>query len=183
MRKLSLFPFMLYLQFVFCQKELKHEVYFETDKYDIPETEQNRLLLFLSEIEDMDIERIDIYGFCDDRGSDDYNLTLSTQRAQSIKDVFSNNEFDESLISNVDGKGEILLKIVKETDIQKIRGLNRKVEIIVYPYDPPRDRPEKNTENAAERLKGDLKVGDKILLDNLLFKRVIAIWYLHLKKY
>lgn len=169
MRTLSLL-FLCFLQISFAQKEVKHEVYFETDKYEIPETEKNRLLLFLSEIEGIDIQHIAIYGFCDDRGSDDYNLTLSAQRAQSIKDVFSNNEFDESLISNVDGKGEVLLKIVKETDIQKIRGLNRKVEIIVQPYDPPRERPEKKPENATERLKGDLKAGDKILLDNLLFQ-------------
>ena len=169
MRKLT-FLLLCFFQLALSQKEVRHEVYFETDKYNIPETENNRLLLFLAEIDTIDIQRIEIYGFTDDRGSDDYNLVLSSQRAQSIKDVFSNNELDESLISNVDGKGEILLKIVKETDVQKIRGLNRKVEIIVYPYDPPRERPEKVPENAKERLAGDLKVGDKILLDNLLFE-------------
>lgn len=158
-----------FFQFALSQKIVKHEVYFETDKYEIPQTENNRLLLFLSEIDTIDIERIEIYGFTDDRGSDSYNLALSNQRAKSIKDVFSANEFDENLISNVDGKGEILLKIVKENDIQKIRGLNRKAEIIVYPYDPPRERPVKKPENTKERLSGDLKVGDKILIDGLLF--------------
>ena len=58
----------------------------------------------------MDIEKISIYGFCDDRGSDNYNMVLSQNRANAIKQVFANNEFDESLITNVDGKGEILLK-------------------------------------------------------------------------
>ena len=160
---------LFFFEFALSQEILKHEVYFETDKYAIPQTENNRLLLFLSEIDTVDIERIEIYGFTDDRGTDSYNLTLSNQRAKSIKDVFSANEFDENLISNVDGKGEILLKIVKETDIKKIRGLNRKAEIIVYPYDPPRERPTKEPENTKERLSGDLKVGDKILIDGLLF--------------
>jgi outer membrane protein OmpA-like peptidoglycan-associated protein len=169
MKKLTIIM-LCFFQFALCQKIVKHEVYFETDKYDILETEKNRLLLFLSEIDTIDIERIEIYGFTDDRGSDDYNLTLSDQRAQSIKKVFSANEFDENLISNVDGKGKILLKIIKETDVQKIRGLNRKAEIIVYPYDPPRVRVEKTPESAKERLAGELKVGDKILIDNLLFK-------------
>ena len=36
---------------------------------------------------------------------------------------------DDSLITNVDGKGEILLKIVATEDLNIIRGLNRKVEI------------------------------------------------------
>ena len=153
------------------QKALKHEVYFETDKFEIPSTEHNRLLLFLSDIEGMDIQKISIYGFCDDRGSDDYNLVLSQNRANAIKEVFSNNEFDENLITNVDGKGEILLKIVKEDDVNKIRGLNRKVEIIVEPVFPPKPVVENPEPKSAESLlKGHLKPGDKILLDNLLFR-------------
>ena len=96
-------------------------------------------------------------------------MVLSQNRADAIKEVFSNNEFDESLITNVDGKGEILLKIVHEDDLEKIRGLNRKVEIIVKPVFPPRPKEVKEPE-AADKLQGDLKVGDKILLDNLLFR-------------
>jgi outer membrane protein OmpA-like peptidoglycan-associated protein len=153
------------------QKEMIHQVYFLTDEFEIPETEHSRLLLFLSEIENLDIEKISIYGFCDDRGSTGYNLVLSQQRADAIKSVFSNNEFDESLITNVDGKGEVLLNIVKDNDIYRIRGLNRKVEIIVQPYDPPREKeklPEK--ESTEDLLKGDLKEGDKIQLENIYFR-------------
>ncbi|WP_339756660.1 OmpA family protein [uncultured Winogradskyella sp.] len=161
----------LSFQLAFSQQELKHKVYFETDKFDIPETEHSRLLLFLSEIENMDIDKISIYGFCDDRGSDTYNLVLSQQRADAIKSVFSNNEIDESVITNVDGKGEILVNIVHEENLSKIRGLNRKVEIIVKPVYPPKPKvikPEK--ENLEDVLKGELKEGDKILLENLLFR-------------
>ena len=163
--------FLLCFQLCFSQEELKHEVYFDTDKHDIPETEHSRLLLFLSEIENMDIEKISIYGFCDDRGSDNYNLTLSQNRADAIKEVFSNNEFDESVMTNVDGKGEILVNIIKENDLNKIRGLNRKVEIIVTPVFPPKPKEEKIEKlNTEDILKGDLKEGDKILLENLLFR-------------
>jgi outer membrane protein OmpA-like peptidoglycan-associated protein len=161
----------LFSQLLSAQKELTHEVYFETDKFDIPSTEHNRLLLFLSEIDSLDIEKISIYGFTDDRGSDTYNMKLSQDRADAIKTVFSSNEFDESVITNVDGKGEILLKIIKEKDINKIRGLNRKVEIIVKPVFPPKPKVVvKDKLTPTDVLKGDLKVGDKILLDNLLFR-------------
>ena len=170
MKSLIVF-FLLAFQLAFSQQELKHEVYFETDQYDIPETEHSRLLLFLSKIENMDIQRVSIYGFCDDRGSDTYNLVLSQQRANEIKSVFSNNEFDESVITNVDGKGEILLNIVHEENLSKIRGLNRKVEIIVTPVFPPKPKEVKpKKENAEDLLKGNLKEGDKILLENLLFR-------------
>jgi outer membrane protein OmpA-like peptidoglycan-associated protein len=147
-------------------------VYFETDKFDIPSTELNRLLLFLNQLEELDIEKISIYGFTDDRGSDAYNEKLSQQRADAIKKVISENEFEESLITNVDGKGKILLKIVKESDIQKIRGLNRKVEIIVTPKskEPEVVETAKKKLSTKEILKGDVKEGDKILIENLLFK-------------
>lgn len=161
----------LSFQLAFAQKEIKHQVYFLTDQYQIPETEESRLLLFLSEIENMDIQKISIYGFCDDRGSDSYNLILSQQRADAIKEVFSNNEFDESVITNVDGKGEVLLNVVNDNDLYKIRGLNRKVEIIVQPYDPPREKVEPlKKETTEELLSGDLKEGDKIQLENILFR-------------
>ena len=160
---------LLFMQLSFSQKEVKHVVYFETDEYSIVETERYRLLLFLQDIEGVDIEKISIYGFCDDRGSDSYNLKLSQQRADAIKEVFSNNEITDALITNVDGKGEVLLKIVKEDDVQKIRGLNRKVEIIVSPYDPPRPKVIRKS-TSDKLLSKNLKVGDKIVLENLLFQ-------------
>ncbi|MCB0446160.1 MAG: OmpA family protein [Gelidibacter sp.] len=169
MKHLVIFFFFL-SHIVLAQKELVHEVFFETDKYEIPETEHSRLLLFLSEIESLDIEKISIYGFCDDRGSDSYNLKLSQDRANSIKTIFSNNEFDESVITNVDGKGEVLLKLVKEENVEKIRGLNRKVQIIVTPVFPPKPKVEAKPKDVVEILKGDIKAGDNIVLDNILFK-------------
>jgi outer membrane protein OmpA-like peptidoglycan-associated protein len=162
-------------QSIFSQNELTHEVYFETDKYDVLITEENRLLLFISKLADMDIESISIFGFCDDIGASEYNLKLSQDRANAIKAIFANNEISESLISNVDGKGEVLLKIVDETDVLKIRGLNRKVEIIVKPKPPKKveEPPIEITEqkkDVPEQIKGNLKVGDKIVFENILFK-------------
>ncbi|WP_158846420.1 OmpA family protein [Algibacter sp. L1A34] len=164
----------------FSQSELSHDVYFDTDKFDVPSTEKNRLLLFISTLSDIEIESISIYGFCDDVGADTYNLKLSQDRADAIKIIFSDNEISEDLITNVDGKGEILLKIIEENNLLNIRGLNRKVEINVKPkppvieevvveeiievVEPPKPK------NAPEKLQGKLKVGDKIILENILFK-------------
>ena len=156
---------------VSAQTELTHEVYFETDEFEVPPTEHNRLLIFLSKIEALDIEKISIYGFTDDRGSDSYNLVLSPDRANAIKTIFSNNEFDETIITNVDGKGKILVKLIKEEDLNKIRGLNRKVEIIVQPYNPPREIKQPEKKDITESLLNEnLKAGDKIRLENILFK-------------
>ncbi|NNK83711.1 MAG: OmpA family protein, partial [Flavobacteriaceae bacterium] len=93
--------------FAFSQNEINHVVYFETDKYDVLETEHNRLLLFILQLQEVDIKKISIYGFCDDRGTDQYNIELSQNRANAIKTILSKSKIDESIISNVDGKGEI----------------------------------------------------------------------------
>lgn len=168
--------FLLNVSFVFTQNKLTHEVYFDTDKYVVPSTEENRLLLFISRLSDIDIESISIYGFCDDVGADTYNLRLSQQRADAIKAIFSNNEISETLISNVDGKGEILLKIVEEKNVLKIRGLNRKVEIIVKPK-PPKPVNKVAVENRVEPKEKDIvqqikesNKGDKIIFKDILFK-------------
>jgi len=137
------------------------------------------LLLFIQNLHDIDIEKISIFGFCDDRGTDNYNLTLSKDRAQAIKTIFSNNEIDQTKITNVDGKGEVLLNIVHEEDLHKIRGLNRKVEIIVQPIIEEieevkevavEEKPKEIKKETHEILKQDVKAGDKILLKNILFK-------------
>ena len=170
----------------FSQNELTHDVYFDTDKFEVPSTEENRLLLFISTLIDVDIESISIYGFCDDIGADDYNLKLSQQRANAIKSVFSNNEISETLITNVDGKGEVLLKIVNEKNLLKIRGLNRKVEIIVKPKSEiiEEEKPIEvvRRKDVPEQIKGSLKIGDKITFDKILFKTGYATVTLDSKK-
>ena len=176
----KLFTYILLLCFcvVTAQNNITHDVYFETDEYTLIPTEENRLLLFISRLTDVDIESIAIFGFCDDVGAPSYNLKLSQQRAEAIKAIFANHEISESVITNVDGKGEILLKIVDEKDISKIRGLNRKVEIIINPKPPIIEKKEEviekpeaeETKVTAEVIKGEVKVGDKIRFENILFK-------------
>ena len=154
----------------FSQKDIKHIVYFETDKYSLTKSENSRLLLFLNEVESLDINKITVYGFCDDRGSELYNLKLSENRVNTIKTLLTTSEFEESLMSNIEGKGELLLQVNKDSEVKKTRGLNRKVEIVVSLNFPQRNL-NADTSELEKILNGNLSVGDKILLDNLLFKR------------
>jgi len=178
MNKVFLILF-LTINSVYSQKEITHDVYFDTDKYNVPLTEENRLLLFISELDSVDIGKVSIYGFTDDRGTSEYNLELSQNRADAIKEMFSGYGIDRNLITNVDGKGIILLKVLNENEITKIRGLNRKVEIIVSPKLPEKKEEKKqvnNTDgNSLEKTiedlqKEPLKKGDKIRLDKIYFK-------------
>lgn len=154
------------------QSNQKHVVYFETDKYEVLVTEKNRLLFFIQSLEQEKIKKISIYGFCDDRGSDQYNLNLSQNRADAIKQIFSATGVKDKLISNVDGKGEILLKIIATEDLNIIRGLNRKVEIEVEYNTPKKEKINKIKDDRQKpiTLESELRVGDKIILDKILFR-------------
>jgi outer membrane protein OmpA-like peptidoglycan-associated protein len=168
---------MFSINYLIAQSNIQHVVYFETDKYIVPETEKNRLLLFTQNLDINKIKKISIYGFCDDRGSNNYNLVLSQNRANAIKKLFSFGGINEQLISNVDGKGEVLLKIVTAEDLNIIRGLNRKVEINVEYNSPKKEvvKVEEEKENIDNRkkpltLESNLLVGDKIVLNKILFR-------------
>ena len=130
--------FFLFIYFFCCnfysQFNIEHSVYFDTDLYNLTKTEKTRLQKFLSSVTKDEVLKIEIFGFCDDRGSDNYNLILSQNRADAIKKTFSDASFFPEKISTVDGKGELLLNIVDETDPSVIRALNRRVDIVIsYP--------------------------------------------------
>ena len=163
--------FLLFLLMTVAQAQTgnTHVVYFETGQYEVPEIETNRLVLFIQSLKDIEIERIAIYGFCDDRGSDSYNLILSQDRANAIKKIFSGFGVDDNLISNVDGKGEVLLRVISSDNLNIIRGLNRKVEINVV-YKITETKGVVKDEKEYRFLNDKLKVGDKITLDNILFE-------------
>ena len=157
----------------FSQSIKSHIVYFDTNKYEVIETEQNRLLLFVQNLNKSKIKRISIYGFCDDRGTNQYNLVLSQERANSIKDILYENGVSTDLITNVDGRGEILIKVVESKNLNIIRGLNRKVEISVeYKKKPPLKN--KNFDDKGRQLpltlESNLMVGDNVVLDKILFR-------------
>ena len=139
------------------QFNVEHSVYFDTDVYNLTKTEKTRLQKFLSSLTKDEVQKIEIYGFCDDRGSNNYNLELSQNRADAIKTIFGEASFYPEKIVTVDGRGELLLNIVDETDASVIRALNRRVDIVIsYPEIEKETKVIKKEEN-------------KILLDNVLF--------------
>ena len=143
---------------LYSQFNIEHSVYFDTDVYNLTKTETTRLQKFLSSNTKEDVLKIEIYGFCDDRGSNNYNLILSQNRANAIKEIFSQASFFPEKISTVDGRGELLLNIVDESDPSVIRALNRRVDIVI-------SYPEKNEKIIEEANKQE----NKIILENVLF--------------
>jgi len=163
---------MLRLTFIVCfislfssAQELHHNVFFDTDKYEVVQPEEIRLNSFISSLDSLTIETITIHGYCDDRGTKNYNLLLSKNRAEAIKQYLLDSEFSNKQIKVIDGKGEVPLSNSK--DITLIRKNNRRVEIVVLAKSAS-DEIEKPT--TQEILKKGVKVGDKVRLKNIYFK-------------
>lgn len=150
-------------------QEITHEVYFDTDKYAVDSDEQERFSQFISKLDSVDIHKITIFGYCDDRGTDAYNLWLSKKRANTVKWHFTNNEFSEDLITVIDGKGEVALDTTKSNH-KMYRQQNRRVEIVVNTRSLITSEDTIEVPTTQTLLKGELKVGDKVRLKNIYFK-------------
>jgi outer membrane protein OmpA-like peptidoglycan-associated protein len=142
------------------QYNVEHSVYFDTDEFLLTKTEQTRLQKLISSLSRDNVIQIEIYGFCDDIGGENYNLVLSQNRANSIKSIFNNSSFFPEKISTVDGKGELLLNVIDDKDPSVLRALNRRVDVVIsYPEDKS---PAKNiTRNLGDK--------NKFVLENVLF--------------
>jgi len=158
-----------YILLFFCiftsAQELRHNVFFETDRSDVIESEKNRLNNFISSLDSLTIETISINGYCDDRGTKPYNQLLSERRAEAIKTYLLDSEFSNKQIKVIDGKGELALNA--STNIPKIRQNNRRVEIVVSAKSASTDIETPTTQTI---LKGRVSVGDTIRLKNIYFK-------------
>ncbi|MCB0461982.1 MAG: OmpA family protein [Flavobacteriaceae bacterium] len=146
-------------------QEFRHNVFFETDKYNVDPTEEKRLNTFISSLDSLTIEAIAINGYCDDRGTTSYNLSLSKKRAETIKQYLLDSEFSKKQLKVIDGKGELALK--NSTNIPEIRQNNRRVEIVVSAKSSDENIEKPTTQTI---LKGEVNVGDKIRLKNIYFK-------------
>ena len=142
------------------QYNVEHSVYFDTDEFLLTKTEQTRLQKLISSLSRDNVIQIEIYGFCDDRGGENYNLVLSQNRANSIKSIFNSSSFFPEKISTVDGKGELLLNVIDDKDPSVLRALNRRVDVVIsYPED--KSPATKITRNVGDK--------NKFVLENVLF--------------
>ena len=139
-------------------QENTHTVYFDTDLSKVTSIEENRLLSFVASLSEKNVLNIEIFGFCDDVGASSYNLSLSQRRAEEIKKILLSNLIDEKKITNVDGKGELLLKTIKTSNPERIRALNRKVELSVS-----------FEELVADEKEVEFVKGNSLVIENLLF--------------
>jgi outer membrane protein OmpA-like peptidoglycan-associated protein len=157
--------FALFLFFIYtikAQQKPVETIYFDFDKYNLTTEQENVVANFIKNIDTSKVESIQIYGYCDDRGTDDYNFRLSLNRVNTIQELLVLSGFNQSKIIILEGKGRVVLRPDTVENLHETRSKNRRVDLIVV---------KRNSfgKGIYTSFKDDLKVGDKIFLDNLLF--------------
>jgi outer membrane protein OmpA-like peptidoglycan-associated protein len=170
MKRLFSLLFLLFTVVAFAQEEEEvHSIFFEFDKYNLKEEQSNAVVAFVSKIDTTRIESIQIFGYCDDRGKDEYNYVLSTNRANTVKNKLIERGIKSKIIITLEGKGRIMLDEDMQTNVPEARSKNRRVDVVVN-FKPVVIEDLKIPGVYSTIIK-DRIVGDRIYLDHVFFER------------
>ena len=153
----------------FAQEEEIYSIFFEFDKYNLKEEQAEGVIAFVQKIDTARIESIQIYGYCDDRGKDEYNFVLSTNRATTVKNKLIERGIKSKIIITLEGKGRIMLDEDLQTDIPEARSKNRRVDVVVNYKSITIEN--LKIPGVYSTIKKDVVPGDRIYLEKVLFER------------
>jgi outer membrane protein OmpA-like peptidoglycan-associated protein len=153
----------------FAQEEEIFSIFFEFDKFNLKEEQAEGVIAFVQKIDTARIESIQIYGYCDDRGKDEYNFVLSTNRANTVKDKLIERGIKSKIIITLEGKGRIMLDEDLQTDIPEARSKNRRVDVVVNYKSITIEN--LKIPGVYSTIKKDAVPGDRIYLERVLFER------------
>ena len=148
---------------LFAQEKKVETIYFDFDKYNINAQQEQTILDFIIKADTSLIESIQIYGYCDDRGNNDYNYKLSEDRVNTVKTVLTSHGFNKNKIVIIEGKGRIIITNNVLENLSEIRSKNRRVDILVV----KKNSFGKGIYNAIQEKHS---VGDRIYFENILFQ-------------
>lgn len=170
MKRLFTLFFILFTSVIFAQEDEEvHSIFFEFDKYNLKVEQADAVVAFVRKIDTSRIESIQIFGYCDDRGKDAYNYTLSTNRANTVKNKLIERGIKSKIIITLEGKGRIMLDEDLETNIPEARSKNRRVDVVVN--FKPIIIEDLKIPGVYSSVHKDAIVGDRIYLDKVLFER------------
>lgn len=106
-------------------------VYFDFDKFTLEVEQQQTIRNFIIQTDTSKIESIQIYGYCDDRGANDYNYKLSENRVKTVRNLLTTNGFNKNKIVIVEGKGRVILTDNSLDNLAEIRSKNRRVDLLI----------------------------------------------------
>jgi outer membrane protein OmpA-like peptidoglycan-associated protein len=155
MKKYSLL-FLVLPMFFYSQEKLN--VYFDFDKYDLNEQGVKKINSWIAEGKNYEVTKL--YGFCDWKGSNEYNDTLAMKRVYTVYEFLKQSKINVKKEIEIRGFGE-------DFEQSEDQGENRRVTII---FQEKKEVPVVVTseQKLKDKFKGS-KIGDLIRLPNLYF--------------
>ena len=152
-----LIVFLLSFGFLSAQINTVKSVYFELNKFTLNQSEMNQMVKLLDSTNFSRFKAIYLYGYCDDRGSVEYNDKLSKKRVDYIKKLLISNGITQDKLFIFEGRGKVNLDKNALKNVNEIRDKNRRVDLIFV----------KNVFYTS--IPEHPKVGDNIVLKRVLF--------------
>ena len=157
MTKRFLIVLLLYFGYLSAQENNIQSVYFEFDQFRLVENEIATITAIINATNFSKFEAIQLYGYCDDRGTVEYNNKLSKRRVDFIQNLLISKGIAQNKIFICEGRGKVDLDKNTATNIKEIRDKNRRVDLIFVKKTTYSSFPE------------NPKVGDNILLELVKF--------------
>ena len=166
MRFLKFLP-LFFCSFLYAQEEVVQSVYFEFDKFNLEEKQGRAVVDYIQKTDSTRIASIQIFGYTDDVGKDAYNFKLSSNRANTIKEMLLSNGIKNKIIVTIEGKGRILIDDDMVENLPEKRSKNRRVDVVLN----LKPLPKIELPGFYNSIQNKQIIGDHIYLDNLLFER------------
>ena len=155
MKKILIIVFMM----SFCvEAQEKFNVYFDFDKYDLNEAAVKKINTWIAEGKDYEVTKL--YGFCDWKGTSQYNDTLALKRVYVVYDFLKATKVAVKKDIEIRGFG-------KDFEQSKVQGENRRVTLIFQ--EKTGITTVKNADFQLKKQVDSSKKGDLIRLPNLYF--------------
>jgi outer membrane protein OmpA-like peptidoglycan-associated protein len=139
------------------QENAVQSVYFDFDKFNLNKNELFQIGKIVNSPDFSKFEAIQLYGYCDDRGTIDYNDELSEKRVTTVQKILISSGIPIDKIFICEGRGKVIIEKDTAKNLKEVRDKNRRVDIIFI---------EKNTFTSFPE---HPKVGDNIILDRVRF--------------
>ena len=159
----------LFFGYLSAQEKNVYSVYFEFDKFTLNNDQINGLINLLKD-KKSPVGNIQLFGYCDDRGSADYNDKLSIKRVATVQGILTDKGIPINKIFICEGKGRVMIALDSVKSLEKIRDKNRRVDLIFSSNPIYNSIPE------------NPKVGDLINLDKIVFDMGSSILSLKAKR-
>lgn len=158
MKKITSYILLFLLHISGLQAQDKLTVFFDFNKHNLNESATQQLQTWMANNPKIEVTKI--YGFCDWKGTNNYNDSLSLKRVNTVFNYLKEKNIKVKEDYEIKGFGE-------DFEQSKVQSENRKV-LIVYEPIIEIEQPKTDNQQLSTQIK-KAKSGDKIRLKNIYF--------------